>query len=144
MKTSPECERARVVWMASLDDAAARPDAASAAHLSTCDACERWQQDMTSVNDRLRTLEYPRARVDLWNAVRLQIQPDVRSHAVERIRLIGAAVVGWRALELFVDLPLPWLHPIVPIVTVALVIWRMGGDVLAIQTAAPELQNRGV
>ena len=57
---------------------------------------------------------------------------------------IGAAVCAWRALQLFVDLPAPELHPVVPLAAVAVVFWRLAVDPLAIETSAPELEKRGI
>jgi hypothetical protein len=145
MKTSNDCERARVHWMASLDNEPEGADAPTTSHLATCRDCQQWQQEMTAMTGRLRGVEYPSARVDLWSGVQTRIQKEGRSiSAIDRIWVIAVAVVGWRALQLSMDLPLPWLQPVVPMVAVGLALWRMGADFLAIETAAPELQKRGV
>ena len=60
-----------------------------------------------------------------------------------RLWPIGALVVVWRALQLFVDLPIPMLHPFVPLAATAAAVWLVAGDPLAIETWAPELQKRG-
>jgi hypothetical protein len=52
-------------------------------------------------------------------------------------------VLGWRALQLFVDVPIAMVHPLVPIAAAVAAVWLVMGDALAIQTSAPELQKRG-
>ena len=94
---------------------------------------------------QLQGLSYQSAPVDLWTAVEGQIRHFERSMAVSR-RLwpIGALVLGWRALQLFIDLPIPVLHPLVPLAAAVAVVWLVAGDLLTIETSAPELQKRGV
>jgi hypothetical protein len=63
---------------------------------------------------------------------------------VHRLWLIGALVIAWRALQLMFDLPLPMLHPLVPLAAAVAALWQISGDPLAIETSAPELQKRGI
>lgn len=145
MSISPECETARLQVMAALDgETAGEPVQASHRdHVSTCEACRQWLKEMETMSGTLRTLTYPAARVELWSAVEPRIREDRRTSAVERLWPLGVAVLALRALQLFVDLPLPWLHPIVAMAVIAFAIWQVGGSLLAIETTAPELQKRG-
>ena len=67
----------------------------------------------------------------------------VSESIARRLWPIGGLVLGWRALELVVDVPLPAIHSLVPLAAAAAAIWFVTGDPLAIQTSAPELQKRG-
>jgi anti-sigma factor RsiW len=144
VNTSTECERVRTTLMAALDgesDPRAAPDRE---HLSTCEPCRRWLADMQAMTGRLQGLAYPRGQVDLWPAVEDRLRhPDPGMALPRRLWPIGAAVLGWRALQLFIDLPLPVLHPLVPLAAAAAAMWLMAADPLAVQTSAPELQKRG-
>jgi hypothetical protein len=147
VKKNLDCETARLQMMASLDGEPADPggDAASAEHLASCESCQAWRQQMEAMTIRLRAVTYPDARRDLWTGVERRIRERaVQIPVVERLWPIAAGVVGWRALQLFVDLPMPWLHPIVPFVAAAVAAWRFGGDFLTIETSAPELEKRGI
>jgi hypothetical protein len=147
MKTTPECERVRVQRMAALDGEGgplAEPDRE---HLSICSSCQRWLADLESMTARFEGLAYPDTRVDLWTAVEGQIrQADSRLSLPRRLWPIAALMLGWRALQLFIDLPIPVLHVFVPLaaaVAIA-VVWKVAGDPLAIETWAPELQKGDV
>jgi hypothetical protein len=129
--------------MAALDgesDARATPDRQ---HLSTCSSCRRWAAGLQSMSGQLQDLRYPTARVDLWTAVEGRIRQSELGLALSR-RLwpIGAIVVVWRALQLFVDLPVPMLHPFVTLAATIAAVWLVAGT-LAIETSAPELEKRG-
>ena len=142
---TPECERVRVTLMASLDGETGARSAADQAHLSTCVSCQQWLEQLQSMSGRLQELSYPRAQMDLWTAVEGRIAPADRRLGLSRwVWPIGGVVLGWRALQLFVDLPAPLLHPLVPLAAIVAVVWLIVGDPLAIETSAPELQNRGV
>jgi hypothetical protein len=111
-------------------------------HLSTCSSCRRWLDDLQSMTPRLQGLSYPNAPVDLWTAVEGHIRNSEQSLALpSRLWPIGATVLGWRALQLFVDLPMPELHPLVPLVATVAAVWLVAGDPLAIKTTAPELEK---
>ena len=145
MSTSNECERARMTLMASLDGESDPPAAPDAQHLTTCGSCQQWLKDFQSMTGQLQGLSYPAARVDLWPVVEARVRESERRPALaQRLWLIGGLVLAWRAIQLFVDLPLPVLHPIVPLVAAVAAIWVIAGDPLAIETSAPELQKRGV
>ena len=94
---------------------------------------------------RLESLLYPEARQDLWPAVSRRIQPmDDGASVVRRLLPIAALVIAWRALQVMFDLPLPLLHPIVPLAAAVWTLRQLAGDPLAIETSAPELQKRGI
>jgi hypothetical protein len=129
--------------MAALDGegtAAVDPRSAARQHLASCTSCSRWLRELESMNSQFQRLSYPGAQRSLWPTVggRLDSRP------AHRLWLIGALVVGWRALELLIDLPLPALHPIVPLACALAALRMVAGGPLAIETFAPELQKRGV
>lgn len=98
-----------------------------------------------AVDSQLRGLAYPPTQVDLWTAVESRIRAEAtRRPIVRRLWILGACLLGWRALQLSIDLPLPLLHPLVPFAATVAVLWTVAGDLFAIQTIAPELQKRGV
>jgi len=140
-----DCERVRPQLMAALDGESV-PDVADARqHLSSCSSCARWLKNLESMNGRFHAVSYPRSQVDLWAGVEDRIRlPDASLTRVHRLWLIGALVIAWRALQLMFDLPLPMLHPLVPLAAAVAALWQISGDPLAIETAAPELQKRGV
>ena len=145
MKTPVECERARLELMPALDGEHGLRPSADSGHVATCESCQDWVRAMNALDGRLQGLTYPPARVDLWRAVEEGIVMGRRRvPAIEHLWPIGVALLGWRALQLFVDLPLAWLHPVVPMTAVVLVAWRLSGDLLTIEVTAPELQKRGV
>lgn len=144
MNTSKDCERVRMALMASLDgerDARSAPDQQ---HLSTCSSCRRWLEEMHAMTGRLHGLAYSNARTDLWTAVESRIREPEQPSLLRRLGPIAAIVLGWRALQLSVDLPIPLLHSLVPLAAAALAVRLLKGDPLAIETSAPELQKRGV
>jgi predicted anti-sigma-YlaC factor YlaD len=144
-----DCERVRLQLMAALDGETVpdvmdqRSDARR--HLSSCSSCERWLKNLESLNGRFHAASYPRSQVDLCAGVDARIRrPDASPTRTHRLWLIGALVIAWRALQLMFDLPLPMLHPLVPLAAAVAALWQISGDPLAIETAAPELQKRGV
>ena len=141
---TPDCERVRMALMASLDGESDPESVPDRQHLSTCSSCQGWLEDFQSMTGQLGGLSYPSARVDLWTAVESRIQQSERVLDLPR-RLWPIAVIAvlWRALQLFVDLPIPMLHPLVPLVATAAALWLVAGDPLAIETSAPELEKRG-
>lgn len=140
-----DCERVRMALMASLDGERDAQSASDHQHLSTCSSCQRWLNDLQSMTGQLQGLSYHPAPVDLWSAVESRIRDSENSLALpRRLWPIAATVLGWRALQLFVDLPLPELHACVPLVAMAVAVWLIAGDPLAIETSAPELEKRGV
>ena len=145
MNTSTDCERVRMALMAALDGESDPPYDPDQQHLSTCSSCQRWLTDLQSMTGQLRDFSYPSARVDFWTAVEGRIRQSDRVLALpRRLWPIGAFVVAWRALQLFVDLPLGLLHPFVPLAATVAAVWLVAGDPLAIETSAPELEKRGV
>lgn len=145
MNTTVDCERVRRVLMAALDGEGQPPAGQDQAHLATCASCAQWLEDMRSAAAGVQALTYPAVTKDLWPAVERRIQ----AHAQRRplpgwVWPLGAGVLGWRVLQLFVDLPIPVLHPIGQLVAVVIALWLMTGHFLAIETSAPELQKRGV
>lgn len=144
MKTSPECERVRLTLMASLDGEGDPAAASDQQHLSACPSCQRWLADLQAMTGRLEGLSYPADRRDVWAGVERQIRQGRDTADLARwLWPIGGSVLAWRALQLFVDLPLPVAHPLVPLAAAAAVVWLVTGDALAIQTSAPELQKGG-
>ena len=96
------------------------------------------------LQERLQSLRYPEARQDLWPAVRERIQLDDGGSIARRLLPVAALVVAWRVLQLMFDLPLPLLHPIVPLAAAVWAVRLFAGDPLAIETSAPELHKRGI
>lgn len=96
------------------------------------------------LQERLQGLHYPEARQDLWPAVSARIQLDSGGSVARRLLPIAALVIVWRAMQLLFDLPLPLLHPIVPLAALVWAVWQIAGDPLAIETSAPELHKRGI
>ena len=145
MNPGSDCERVRPQLMAALDSESV-PDVADARHhLSSCSSCKRWLKNLESMNSRFHAVSYPRSQVDLWADVEGRIRlPGASLTRTHRLWLIAALVIAWRALQLMFDLPLPMLHPLVPLAAAVAALWQISGDPLAIETAAPELQKRGV
>jgi predicted anti-sigma-YlaC factor YlaD len=130
--------------MASLDGESDARSAPDQQHLSTCSSCRHWLEEMHAMTGRLHGLAYSNAQTDLWTTVESRIrQPEQRSLR-QWLWPIAGVVLGWRALQLWVDLPIPLLHSLVPLAAAALAIWLLEGDPLAIETSAPELQKRGI
>jgi hypothetical protein len=126
--------------MAALAEEGGAIAAADREHAAACAACHAWLTANESLGTRLGALEYRRADVDLWSSVAARIeQADRRAPLVALLWPIGALVLAWRPLELLIELPMPALQPLVPIVAAAVAAWRIGGDFLAIETVAPEL-----
>lgn len=145
MSPTPDCERVRTQLMAALDGATSARSPRDQEHLAACASCQQWLGDLESVVGQLQGLSYRRLDVDLWSAVEGRIRPTGRDGSVaNRIWPIAGLVLAWRALQLSIDLPLPELHPMVPLAAAIWVIARVTGDPLAIETHAPELQKEGV
>ena len=106
---------------------------------------ENHEREDLRLQERLQSLRYPQARQDLWPAVSERIQQlDEGASVVRRLLPIAALVIAWRALQLLFDLPLPLLHPIVPLAAAIWAVRQLAGDPLAIETSAPELYKRGI
>ena len=103
------------------------------------------EREDLQLQERLQSLRYPEVRKDLWPAVSERIQQvHDGGSIVRRLLPIAAVVVAWRVLQLMFDLPLPLLHPIVPLAAAIWAIRQLAGDPLAIETSAPELHKRGI
>jgi hypothetical protein len=114
-------------------------------HLASCSSCDQWVREFESMNSRFQGVSYPGAQRDLWAGVEARLrQADTSRAVMRRFWIIGAAVLAWRALQLLVDLPLPLLHPLVPLACALAALWVIARDPLAIETFAPELQKRGI
>jgi hypothetical protein len=149
---SNDCEQVRIRLMASVDGEAGSASAdgrerasADREHLATCSACQAWLENLESLTAKFQGVTYPDSRIDLWPAVKPRISPPAEAPSLVReLWPIGVLALGWRALQLFVDLPMPALHPLVPLAAAAFVVWRAGHRLLAIETLMPELQKRGI
>jgi len=143
MSINPECERARIAIMASLDEQGDLRIAPELAHAATCVACRQWVEELQRMTARLQQLPYQAEQRDLWTSVRSRIG-EAEPRSLRGLRAMGGVVLAWRALQLFVDLPLPMLHPLVPLAAAVVVLWKIAGNALAIATFAPELEKRGL
>ena len=145
MTISSECERVRIALMAALDGENDPASTLERQHLSTCTSCQQWLQDLETVAIKIDGLSYPNPPRDLWMEVEAGIRRSEKRAADARAFWpIVAIVLGWRALQLVVDLPLPLLHTLVPLAALVAAVWLIAGDPLAIETSAPELQKGGV
>jgi hypothetical protein len=139
---SSDCERVRLALMAVFDGEGGPESARDRQHVLTCASCRRWLEDLQSMTSQLQGLPYQNAQMDLWSSVEGRIEhSEQRLTLSRRLWPIGALLLVWRAVQLFVDLPLPMLHPLVPIAAAIVAVWLVAGDPLAIETSAPELQN---
>ena len=143
MNTNPLCESVRMAFMASVDGESDARSAAHEQHLLNCSPCRRWLEDAQTMTNQLRDLSYPYARVDLWPAVQDSIS-QLQQRSFPRLWPIGAIVLAWRALQLFVDLPVPLLLSLVLLLALFMTLWLIAQDPLAIETSAPELEKRGI
>ncbi len=148
MNPSTECERVRLLLMAALDGEAvpSAPDQRSDAqqHLTSCSSCHTWLRDLEAMNNRFQRVSYPDAHEDLWAGVEGRLRESTaRQQGMHRLWLIVALVLGWRALQLLIDLPFPALHPVVPLASAIAALWLIACNPFAIETFAPELHKRG-
>jgi hypothetical protein len=140
-----DCERVRMTLMASLDGESDPESAPDRQHVLTCASCRRWLENLESMTSQLHGLPYQDAQVDLWTAVESQIrQTDEWLTLSRRLWPVGAVVLVWRAVQLFVDLPVPLVPQLVPLTAAVVAMWLVVGNPLAIATSAPELQKRGI
>ena len=149
MNPSTDCDRVRLHLMAARDGEAgpgtADPGPDPRRHLASCSSCERWVRDFESMNSRFKGVSYPLSQADLWTRVEGRLRQSDTTHRVtRRLWIIGAVVLGWRAVQLLIDLPFPVLHPLVPLAGAIAALWLIARDPLAIETFAPELQKRGI
>ena len=145
MNTNTPCETVRIAFMASYDGESDARSAADEQHLLDCSSCSSWLRDFQSMTGELQALSYPNARVDLWAAVGGRIRKLNQEPPFPALLWpIGAIVLAWRALQLFIDLPIPLLHPLVPLAALIVTLWLVAQDPLAIETSAPELEKRGI
>lgn len=143
MNDTQVCEHARAQAMAALDGPAGPPSPETVEHLAACPSCRHWLAEMTSLAQRLDGLPYGQSGVDLWPRVEAGIQ-FTDEPVLKRLLPVAAVVIAWRTVQLAFDLPLPMLHPIVPLGAAFWAIRRVGVDPFAIETTAPELQKRGI
>ena len=140
-----DCERVRLHLMASADHEAERPSPRDHEHVSGCAACRQWLEDFESLTSRLHGVAYPPVQADMWSAVEKQIHHvDPTPSLTRQLAPVIVLTLAWRVLQLFVDLPVPAVHSLVPVAAAAFVAWRAGSRLLAIETWAPELQKRGI
>ena len=147
MTTSPECERIRMQRMASLDGDGETVSELDRSHLSTCSSCQRWLVDFESMTAQFQSLTYPDAKVDLWSAIESRIhQADPMPSLPYRLWLLGGIMLSLRAVQLFIDLPVPILHLLVPTVAAVVIaaVWKIAGGVVSIEVWAPELRKGDV
>ena len=144
MTTQRDCEHVRMNLMAVLDGEHGAESAALQEHVASCASCREWLDGQETLATKLRGIGYPREDVDLWPAVQQGIRQSSQTFQAQRLWPFAAMLVVWRALQLFIDLPLPLLQLIVPLLASGVVLWRAGDDFLRIQTLAPELQKRGL
>lgn len=144
MNTSTDCERVRIALMAALDGEREPALDSHQEHVAACASCREWLSELQGLTAQLQGMAYQNAPPDLWPAVAGRIRESGEGLSLpRRLWPIGGLVVAWRALQLFADLPIPVLHPIVPLAAAIAAVWLVAGDPLAIQTSAPELQKRG-
>jgi len=145
VNSNTDCERVRRTLMAALDGEGDPPAGPDRDHLTTCAECRRWQEELHAVTARAQRLSYPAAPADLWPALEGRLREAGQRRRVPRWLVpLGVIVLVWRVLQLFVDFPIPMLHPIGQLAAVAVALWLIAGQLLAIETSAPELQKRGV
>lgn len=149
MNPATDCERVRLELMTALDGeavpAVGEPQTGARQHLLSCSSCRQWLQGLESLNSRLQHASYPEAQTDLWRTVADRLrQSETTLSVTHRLWLIGTLMLGWRALQLLIDLPFPTLHPLVPLAGGMAALWLIARDPLAIETFAPELQKRGI
>jgi hypothetical protein len=142
--TQRECERVRVNLMAWQDGERGPDSAGLQEHVASCASCREWLAGLEMLDREFSDLTYAPDDVDLWAAVHQGIRQPERAFPPQPLWAIAALLVAWRALQLLVDLPLPVLHVFVPLAVSVVMLWRAGGDVLRIETSAPELQKRGI
>jgi predicted anti-sigma-YlaC factor YlaD len=141
-----DCERVRLDLMAAFDGerpSGTEPGADARQHLASCAACSRWLQDLESMTRRFDDVSYLGTNEDVWPAVQRRLQLSDMALPATRLYVIGALVLGWRALQLLIDLPLPLLQSVIPLAAVVAALWQRARDPLAIRTFVPELQKRG-
>lgn len=138
------CESVRPRLMAAMDGELEAAPAADREHLSGCPSCQQWLLELQHADARLQRLAYPDVQRDLWAALEPRIlESEARPNIAPRLWIIGAIVLAWRVLQLWIELPLPALHAFVPMAAVVAALWSLAGDPLAVKTFAPELQKRG-
>jgi hypothetical protein len=114
-------------------------------HVSGCPACQQWLRDFATVTAEIQELPYPHMQQDLWPGIKEQIQRGSHTPLLARkLWPIGLMAIVWRTLQLSTDLPVPELSSFVPLAAAVLVVWRVGRDLLVIETWAPELHKRGI
>ena len=146
MTPGPDCERTRLYLMAAFDgeadpeSSAANPEARQ--HLASCASCDDWMRSLERVDAQLKSLEAPPGPADLWARVEQRLRhPQPIPRATRRLGILSAAVLGWRIVELSIELPFPAVQPLVPLAIAIAALWLIARDPFAIETFAPELQK---
>ena len=118
----------------------ATPSDVMQAHLSTCRDCQRAIPELRRLFAGLNTLEYGNVPADLWSDVRSQLPRSLFRPRRERaaIGLVFGIVVAWRVAQLALDLPLPVINSVVPLIAAVAIIWRFIPNALAIEPRIPQ------
>ena len=142
MSISTACDRLRLEAMAAIDGEVGGLSEAHRTHLSGCADCRGWLATLESTAARLEGISYPDPQVSLWPAVEGRIR-RADSKLPHGVWWMAALILGWRALQLSIDLPTPVLQLILPLATLAALamVWKLAGDPLEVQTWAPELRK---
>lgn len=148
MNSLRDCDAMRLCLMAAFDgepDAAApSPGGDARQHAAFCASCDKWLQDFASMNGRFQGFSYPAGQRDLWASVHASLHgSQAKQSLTSSLSVIGALVLGWRALQLLIELPYPVLHPVAPLAGAIAALWLIARDPFAIETYAPELEKRG-
>lgn len=137
-KRSLPCEDVRRAVWARLDaETATIANSDIDEHVSACPACLAAITAISRLNRDLARLEYERLEVDLWT----RLEPDIagltsrEGHDHRVFLALGVVLVAWRLGQLLLDLPAPVVNSIVPLASVALVLWRLAGDPFALRAS---------
>lgn len=141
MNTGHECERMRFELMAALDGERGLDPPGHHQHLAGCASCRQWLERMQSMSERFSGLHYEDDSNSLWPAVASRIRPAKAAPALRpELWVIAGMLMTWRAMHLAVDLPIA-VHAAVSLAATLGVIWLAAGNLLKIETWAPELQK---
>ena len=141
------CDDVQMAVLARLDgEAAVLTPADIDVHVASCNACRAAVGDLTTLHATLDRLVYGQLDVDLWPMVRSRMT-TTSLHLLRRERgaIIGltAGLGTWRLAQLLLDLPMPVVNSVVPLVLIILVLWRFTGDPFAIRVTPLQLGREG-